>query len=115
MPVSPILERQQTYPFVRLAEAARRVEAAGTPVLDFGTGDPREPTDGRIRQALVDGLRERMGYPAAAGLPELREAIAAWSERRFGARLDPETEVIPTLGSKAVSYTHLTLPTTERV
>ena len=105
MPVSPILERQQTYPFVRLADAARRVEAAGTPVLDFGTGDPREPTDGRIRQALVDGLRERMGYPAAAGLPELREAIAAWSERRFGAPLDPETEVIPTLGSKEAIFT----------
>ena len=105
MPVSPILERQTTYPFVRLNEAARRVEARGIEVIDFGTGDPREPTDPKIRQALVDGLRDRMGYPAAVGLPELREAIAAWAASRFGARLDPDTEIIPTLGSKEAIFT----------
>jgi len=105
VPVSPILERQTTYPFVRLNEAARRVEARGIEVLDFGMGDPREPTDPRIRQALVDGLRDRMGYPAAVGLPELREAIAAWAERRFGTTLDPDTEIIPTLGSKEAIFT----------
>jgi acetylornithine aminotransferase len=105
MPVSPILERQTTYPFVRLNEAARRVEAGGTRVLDFGMGDPREPTEAFIRDALVAGLRERMGYPAAVGLPELREAIAAWARRRFGAPLDPDTEVIPTLGSKEAIFT----------
>jgi succinyldiaminopimelate transaminase len=104
VPLSPILERQTTYPFVRLAEARARVEARGVRVIDFGTGDPREPTDPLIRQALVDGLRDRMGYPAAAGLPELREAVAAWVSRRFGAALDPETEVIPTLGSKEAIF-----------
>ena len=45
MPVSPILERQTTYPFVRLNEAARRVEERGIEVIDFGMGDPQEPTD----------------------------------------------------------------------
>jgi acetylornithine aminotransferase len=104
MPVSPILERQLTYPFVRLTEAARLARERGLEVIDLGMGDPREPTDPRIRQALVDGLRDRMGYPAAVGLPELREAIAGWSERRFGARLDPDTEVIPTLGSKEAIF-----------
>ena len=105
MPLSPILERQTTYPFVRLNEAARRVRERGIEVVDFGMGDPREPTDPRIRQALVDGLRDRMGYPAAVGLPELREAISAWAGRRFGATLDPDTEVIPTLGSKEAIFT----------
>lgn len=105
MPVSPILERQSTYPFVRLNDAARRVEASGTSVIDFGMGDPREPTDPLIRQALVDGLRDRMGYPAAVGLPELREAVAAWAGRRFGAALDPDTEIVPTLGSKEAIFT----------
>ena len=47
-------------------------------------GDPREPTDPRIIEALRDGVRERMGYPAAVGLPELREAVAGWVGRRFG-------------------------------
>ncbi|HUH15938.1 MAG TPA: aminotransferase class I/II-fold pyridoxal phosphate-dependent enzyme [Gaiellaceae bacterium] len=105
MPVSPILERQSTYPFVRLNDAARRVEARGVDVIDFGMGDPREPTDPLIRQALVDGLRDRMGYPAAVGLPELREAVSAWAARRFGAALDPDTEIIPTLGSKEAIFT----------
>jgi acetylornithine aminotransferase len=80
------------------------VEARGLTVIDFGTGDPREPTDPLIRQALVDGLRDRMGYPAAVGLPELREAIAAWVGRRFGVALDPEAQVIPTLGSKEAIF-----------
>src|SRR5688500_14345349 len=104
MPLSPILERQTTYPFVRLAEARARVEARGVRVVDFGTGDPREPTDPLIRRALVDGLRDRMGYPAAVGLPELREAVAGWAGRRFGCALDPDTEVIPTLGSKEAIF-----------
>jgi succinyldiaminopimelate transaminase len=105
VPLSPILERQTTYPFVRLNEAARRVEARGIEVIDFGTGDPREPTDPLIRQALVEGLRDRMGYPAAVGLLELREAIAAWAQRRFGVALDAGTEIVPTLGSKEAIFT----------
>jgi len=104
VPISPLLERQPTYPFVRLNEAARRVERRGVDVIDFGTGDPREATDPLIRQALVDGLRERMGYPLAQGLPELREAIASWAGRRFAVELDPATEVIPTLGSKEAIF-----------
>ena len=104
MPISPVLERQTIYPFVRLNEAARRVEASGVEVIDFGMGDPREATDPSIKRALVDGLRDRMGYPAAQGLPELRAAIAAWASRRFEIELDPGSEVIPTLGSKEAIF-----------
>ncbi len=104
MPVSPVLTGQPTYPFVRLNQAAAARRAAGLEVIDFGMGDPREPTDPRIIQALQDGVRERMGYPAAVGLPELREAVAAWVGRRFGATLDPDTHVIPTLGSKEAIF-----------
>ena len=105
VPVSPILTAQATYPFVRLNEAVAEREARGLEVIDFGMGDPQEPTDPRILQALRDGVRERMGYPAATGLPELREAISGWVERRFGARLDPDRHVIPTLGSKEAIFT----------
>jgi acetylornithine aminotransferase len=102
--LSPVLRRQAVYPFVRLAQAAAEVEARGTRVLDFGTGDPREPTDPRIQAALRGAIVDRMGYPQAAGLPELREAIAGWAARRFGASLDPETQIVPTLGSKEAIF-----------
>lgn len=104
MPVSPILRSQATYPFVRLNQAAAERRERGLEVIDFGMGDPREPTDPRILQALRDGVRERMGYPAAVGLPELREAVVAWIGRRFGVALDPARHVIPTLGSKEAIF-----------
>jgi acetylornithine aminotransferase len=105
VPVSPILEAQATYPFVRLNQAVAEREERGLEVIDFGMGDPQEPTDPRILQALRDGVRERMGYPAAVGLRELREAIAAWVGRRFDVALDPDRHVIPTLGSKEAIFT----------
>ncbi len=104
MPISPILRGQATYPFVRLNQAAAERRAEGLDVIDFGMGDPREPTDPRIIAALRDGVRERMGYPASVGLPELREAVAAWVGRRFGVELDPDRHVIPTLGSKEAIF-----------
>jgi succinyldiaminopimelate transaminase len=104
MQISPVLTEQGTYPFVRIERAKREAAAAGIEILDFGQGDPREPTDAVIRQALVDALEERMGYPKAEGLPELRQAITGWCERRFGVRLDPDAEVIPTYGSKEAIF-----------
>jgi succinyldiaminopimelate transaminase len=104
VPLSPILQAQATYPFVRLNQAAADRRARGLEVIDFGMGDPREPTDPIILEALRDGVRERMGYPTATGLPELREAIAGWALRRFGATLDPDAQVIPTLGSKEAIF-----------
>jgi acetylornithine aminotransferase len=104
MRVSPVLSEQGTYPFVRIERAKREAAEAGIEILDFGQGDPHEPTDPLIRRALVDGLREQMGYPKAEGLPELRQAIAGWCERRFGVRLDPDTQVVPTYGSKEAIF-----------
>jgi acetylornithine aminotransferase len=102
--VSPVLSAQTTYPFVRLEEAKRRKAAQGVRIIDFGMGDPREPVDDSIKRALVAALDEATGYPAAVGLPELRHAIAAWCERRFGVLVDPERELIPTYGSKEAIF-----------
>ena len=104
MNVSPVLSAQGTYAFVRIEQAKRRAADEGIEILDFAQGDPREPTDPSIRQALIDGLQERMGYPKAEGLPELRQAIAGWCGRRFGVTVDPDTEVIPTYGSKEAIF-----------
>jgi succinyldiaminopimelate transaminase len=102
--INPTLAEMATYPFVRLEDARRRLVAAGVEVIDFGKGDPNEPTDSMIRQALVDALPERSPYPLAQGLPELRAAAARWCATRFGAEVDPDTEIVPTYGSKEAIF-----------
>jgi N-succinyldiaminopimelate aminotransferase len=102
--VNPVLEALQTYPFVRLDEAKAAARARGIELIDFGMGDPIEPTPEFIQRALTEALPLTAGYPRAPGLPELRAAIAAWLERRFGAAVDPERELIPTYGSKEAIF-----------
>ena len=102
--VSPVLAGMGTYPFARLAESRARLRAAGVELIDFGTGEPREETPAFIREALVAAIAPVAPYPSPDGLPELRAAIAGWAARRFGAALDPDTDVIPTFGSKEAVF-----------
>jgi succinyldiaminopimelate transaminase len=102
--INPVLTEMAVYPFTRLEEERRRLLSAGVDVIDFGKGDPNEPTDPMIRRALVEALPERAPYPLAQGLPELRKAAAGWLERRFGASVDPEAEIVPTYGSKEAIF-----------
>jgi succinyldiaminopimelate transaminase len=106
MRLSPVLTGLETYPFVRLDEAKARALARGAQVIDFGAGEPREETPPFIRRAVADAIEAEpvSGYPKAEGLPALRAAIAAWVGRRFGAPLDPDAEVVPTLGSKEAIF-----------
>jgi len=104
MQLSPALAATGTYPFVKLEQAKRELTARGVELIDFGKGDPREPTDRRIREALAESLTEISTYPLAEGLPELRAAVARWCGRRFGVELDPDTELIPTYGSKEAIF-----------
>jgi acetylornithine aminotransferase len=113
--VNPVLDALQTYPFVRLDEAKADARARGIELIDFGMGDPIEPTPEFIQRALAEALPLTAGYPRAPGLPELREAIARWLGRRFGAQVDADTEVIPTYGSKeAIFLFPLVACTTEK-
>jgi acetylornithine aminotransferase len=102
--LNPTLEALRVYPFVRLTQAKSERVARGEEVVDFGVGEPREETPPFIRAALADAIEPMSAYPSADGLPELREAIAQWAGRRFGAALDPATEVVPTLGSKEAIF-----------
>ena len=104
MRLSPVLTGLRTYPFVRLTDARQRLAAAGVPVIDFGIGEPREETPAFIREALARSIDPQSRYPLTEGLPELRAAIAAWVERRFGVALDADREVMPTLGSKEAVF-----------
>src|SRR5207245_6742137 len=101
---SPALASTGTYPFVKLEEAKRRLVTQGLDPIDFGKGDPHEPTDAMIRRALADSIEEISTYPLAEGLPELRSGVAAWCARRFGVTLDPDTEIVPTYGSKEAIF-----------
>ncbi|MTD43193.1 aminotransferase class I/II-fold pyridoxal phosphate-dependent enzyme [Conexibacter sp. W3-3-2] len=106
LPLNPVLTGLGTYPFVRLGEARAAAVARGVDVIDLGVGEPREETPAFLREALCDAVRAHpvAGYPLAVGLPELRDAIAAWIDRRYGATVDPGTEIVPTLGSKELVF-----------
>jgi len=104
----------EKYPFVRLDEWRTDARARGIDVIDFGVGDPREITPAFIREALKDAIEERSSYPRAAGLPELRSAIATWIARRHGAGVDADVEIVPTLGSKEAIFSFAQVALGER-
>jgi succinyldiaminopimelate transaminase len=106
--MNPLLQRLGGYPLAAFQDLKRELAADGAPLHDFSIGDPVEPTPSFIREALVEGVTATSQYPTAAGLPELRRAIAGWVERRFGIVVDPDRHVLPTAGSKEAIF-HLPL------
>ncbi|HEV8045011.1 MAG TPA: aminotransferase class I/II-fold pyridoxal phosphate-dependent enzyme, partial [Rubrobacter sp.] len=102
--LNPVLAELPAYPLARMDERRRELEERGATLFDFGTGDPREPTDKEIRQALIDGVPEVSRYPSAAGTKELREAFVDFMRRRHSVELNPETEVLPAAGSKEAIF-----------
>lgn len=100
----PALAELGDYPLAAFQDLKRRLAADGQPVYDFSVGDPVEPTPAFIRAALVDAVPEVSQYPTAAGLPELRAAIAGWVRRRTGVAVDPDAHVLPTAGSKEAIF-----------
>jgi acetylornithine aminotransferase len=108
MRLNPVLISLGEYPIGKLQEKARAMRAAGTPLIDFSIGDPREPTPPFIPEALKKAVPAVSQYPTTRGLSELRRAIAGYLGRRFGVTVDPETQVIPTTGSKeSIFSSHL--------
>ena len=106
LPANPRLAKLQTYPFERL----RRLLAGVTPnpalrPIDLSIGEPKHPTPPLIKEALAGALDGLAAYPRTAGLPELRQAIAAWARRRYSLpALDPETQVLPVNGSREALF-----------
>jgi len=102
--LSPRLREVEPYPFEALDRRKAEALEAGRTIVDFGVGDPREETPAIVRDALVDAIGPISSYPRAAGLPPLRRAIAAWVQQRYGVSLDPDTQILPTLGSKELVF-----------
>jgi N-succinyldiaminopimelate aminotransferase len=103
--MNPRLATLHPYPFERLRELTRDiVPPAHLKPISLGIGEPRHPTPPLIRQALIDGLGGLSRYPATAGTPALREAIAGWLGRRYGLALDPTTQVLPVSGTREALF-----------
>jgi N-succinyldiaminopimelate aminotransferase len=104
--LNPLLERLQPYPFEKL----RALLAGTTPdpalrPINLSIGEPKHPTPALVKDALVANLDGLAAYPATAGLPALRQAIAGWLGRRYGIPLpDPETQVLPVNGTREALF-----------
>ncbi len=90
------------YLFVEISRKIAERRARGEEVISFAIGDPDLPTPEHIVSSLCEAARDPANhrYPETEGLPELRRAIAEWYRRRFEVTLDPDTEVVPLIGSK---------------
>ena len=104
--MNPLLGRLQPYPFEKLrALLAGVAPNASLAPVNLSIGEPKHPTPALVTESLVGALDGLAAYPATAGTPALREAIAAWLMRRYAlAAIDPATQVLPVNGSREALF-----------
>jgi len=102
MRFSKRMDSLKPYLFVEINKKIAEKKAKGEEIISFAIGDPDIPTPPHIIEKLCQAAHDPPNhrYPETAGLPELCRAIAGWYQRRFGVTLDPESEVLPLIGSK---------------
>ncbi len=90
------------YVFAEVNAMKARARAEGADIIDFGMGNPDQPTPPHIVAKLIEAVQDSKThrYSTSRGIPGLRKAVSAYYGRRFGVDVDPETETIVTLGSK---------------
>lgn len=96
------IRRLPPYVFEEVNKIKARLRGQGTDIIDFGMGNPDMPTPKHIVDKLIETARDPKAgrYSASKGIQGLRKAMAGYYGRRFGVKLDPDREVIATLGSK---------------
>ena len=96
------IKRLPPYVFEEVNRLKAEARANGDDIIDFGMGNPDMPTPAHIVEKLVETVTKphTNRYSASRGIPGLRRAQAAYYERRFDVKLDPETQIVATLGSK---------------
>ena len=109
------MKRLPPYVFSVVNELKSKARARGEDVIDFGMGNPDEPTPQHIVDKLCEAARNPKNhrYSASRGITRLRAAIAGWYHRRYGVEVDPETEAIATIGVKE-GISHLALAIVDR-
>ncbi|MFC2122942.1 LL-diaminopimelate aminotransferase [Bacteroidota bacterium] len=102
MRIAKRIENLPPYLFVEISKKIAAKRAKGEDVVSFGIGDPDIPTPSHIIERLCQAAQDPVNhrYPETEGLPELRQAIAAWYKKRFDISLDPDREVLPLIGAK---------------
>jgi len=107
------IERLPPYVFNIIGELKQAARARGEDIIDFGMGNPDQPTPQHIVDKLMDTVRrgDTHRYSQSKGIPRLRRAICNWYQQRYDVTLDPSSEAIVTLGSKE-GLAHLALATT---
>jgi len=102
MRMSQRMEKLEPYLFVEINKKIAEKKAKGEEVISFAIGDPDMPTPQHIIERLCHEAKEPANhrYPETIGLPELRQAIANWYQKRFDVSLDADREVLPLIGSK---------------
>ena len=96
------IRRLPPYVFAEVNAAKAKARGAAEDIVDLGMGNPDSPTPPHIVAKLVEAVQDPRThrYSSSKGIPGLRRALAGYYARRFGVQLDPETEVVATLGSK---------------
>lgn len=96
------IRRMPPYVFAEVNEAKARARTAGEDIIDLGMGNPDSGTPPHIVAKLVETVQDPRThrYSTSKGIPGLRKALAGYYERRFDVTLNPDTEVVATLGSK---------------
>ena len=94
------------YVFAEIERLAGELRAKGIVPIDFGAGDPTEPTPEYVTECLTPSARAHAtsGYPSYIGSRKYREAAAEYMQRRFSVSLDPEKEICATIGSKEAIF-----------
>ena len=107
---SPRMQRLPPYLFGRINAMLYQKRRAGDDVIDLGMGNPAEPPNEMVIEKLVEAARDprNHGYSQAQGLLNLRREVASKYLRKHGVRLDPEREIVTTIGSKE-GFSHLCL------
>ncbi len=98
----PCIDRLPAYVFATTNALKARARAQGEDIIDFGMGNPDQPTPNHIVEKMVEVARrpDTHRYSASKGVRRLRVAIANWYRRRYQVDIDPETEAVVTVGSK---------------
>ena len=103
--MNPLLEKLQPYPFERLKQLFADVPTnTHYKPISLGIGEPKHATPGFILDALSQNFKALSGYPPTIGEPALRQACANWLDRRYGVKLDPGTQILPTNGSREALF-----------